>query len=206
MAIHSKQDQKKVYDGGIVAGSLLVPESRGIARLLLEGGDENIWKDAIMKGNILQKRSPKTAKIQGSLIQKRLILMHSPHWEMVVHGHAALATQAVMAAAIKHSHLIGDFMQSVVREHWRTFQKSISDSDWHHFMENCAQLDPRVDAWTEKTRAKVKQVVFRVLAEAGYIQSTKSRLLQPVSIEPELRKYLDAHSEAYVLRCMSATE
>jgi len=206
MASHSTQGQKKIYDGGIVAGSLLVPESREIARLLLQGEDKNAWKDAIMKGNILQKRSPETARRQGRLIQKRLLLMSPDHWELVSEGHAALATQAVMAAAIKHSHLIGDFMQSVVREHWRTFQKSISDSDWHHFIENCAQLDPRVDAWTEKTRAKLKQVVFRILAEAGYIQSTKSRLLQPVPIEPELRKYLDAHSEAYVLRCMSATE
>ena len=206
MAPHSTQGLKKTYDGGIVAGSLLVPESREIARLLLQGDDKNAWKDAIMKGNILQKRSPETAKRQGRLIQKRLSLMSPDHWEMVAEGHAALATQAVMAAAIKHSHLIGDFMLSVVREHWRTFQKTISNSDWHHFMENCAQLDPRVEAWTEKTRAKIKQVVFRILAEAGYIQSTKSLLLQPVSIEPELRKYLDAHSEAYVLRCMSATE
>ncbi|MFO7839746.1 MAG: DUF1819 family protein [Desulfosalsimonadaceae bacterium] len=206
MAPHSTQGQKKTYDGGIVAGSLLVPESREVARLLLQGKDKNAWKDAIMKGNILQKRSPETAKRQGRLIQKRLSLMNPEHWELVSEGHAALATQAVMAAAIKHSHLIGDFMQSVVREHWRTFQKTISDSDWHHFMENCAQLDPRVDTWTDKTRAKLKQVVFRILAEAGYIQSTKSRQLQPVSIEPALRKYLDAHSEAYVLRCMSATE
>jgi hypothetical protein len=202
---HSKQEQKKTYDGGIVAGSLLVPESREIARLLLEGTDENAWKDAIMKGNILQKRSPETAKRQGRLIRKRLLLMKPDHWEMVAEGHTSLATQAVMAAAVKHSHLIGDFMQSVVRQHWQTFQKSISNSDWYRFMETCAQVDHRVEAWTEKTRAKLKQVVFRVLAEAGYIKSTKSLLLQPVSIEPELRKYLDVHSEVYVLRCMSAT-
>ncbi len=206
MAPYSTQGQKRTYDGGIVAGSLLVPESREIARLLLEGEDKNAWKDAIMKGNILQKRSPQTAKIQGSLIQKRLLLMNPPHWEMLVHGHSALATQAIMAAAIKHSHLIGDFMLSVVKEHWQTFQKSISNSDWHYFMEHCAQLDPRIDSWTDKTRAKLKQVVFRVLAEAGYINNTKSRLLQSVAIEPDLRQYLSTYSEAYILSCMSATE
>ena len=206
MAIHSKQDQKKVYDGGIVAGSLLVPESREVARLLLEGANEKALKDAIIRGNILQKRSPQTAKRQGALIQKRLILMNHHHWELVVHGHSILATQAIMAAAIKHSHLIGDFMQSVVKEHWQTFQKAISNSDWHHFMENCAQLDARLDSWTDKTRAKLRQVVFRVLDEAGYISNTKSRLLQSVAIEPDLRQYLIAHSEAYILSCMSATE
>jgi len=63
MASHSTQGQKKIYDGGIVAGSLLVPESREIARLLLQGGDKAVWKDAIMRGNILQKRSPETATL-----------------------------------------------------------------------------------------------------------------------------------------------
>lgn len=205
MAFHPKQDQKKVYNGAIASGALLAPESRKIARLLLAGADQNTIKDAILRGNILQKRSPQTAKTHESLIKKRLMLMDHDHWEMVVHGHAALVTQALMAAAIKHSHLIGDFMQSVVKEHWQTFQKSLFDSDWYYFMENCAQFDPRVDTWTDQTRAKLKQVVFRVLAESGYIDNTKSRLLQPVAIEPELRHYLTAHSEDYIICCMSAT-
>ncbi len=206
MAIHSKQDQEKVYNGSIASGALLVPESRTIARLLLAGADQKTVKEAILKGNILQKRSPQTAKIHGSLIQKRLILMNPPHWEMVVQGHAALATQAVMAAAIKHSHLIGDFMQSVVKAHWQTFQTSLFSSDWHYFMENCAQLDPRVDTWTAQTRAKLKQVVFKILAESGYINNTKSCVLQSVAVEPELRHYLTAHSETYITSCMAATE
>jgi len=206
MVPHSMQGQKKTYDGGIVAGSLLVAESREIARLLLGGEDEDAWRNAIMRGNILQKRSPETAKRQGRLIQKRLLLMKPDHWEMVVNAHADLSTQAVMAAAVKHSRLIGDFMDSVVRPHWQTFQKSLSDTDWNHFLSECAQLDPRVEEWSENTRKKLKQVVFRILAESGYLSDTKNRVLQPVSIEPELRKYLIANNEDYVLNCMSANE
>ncbi|MFP4257063.1 MAG: DUF1819 family protein, partial [Desulfobacterales bacterium] len=200
------QNSKKTYDGGIVAGSLLVAESREIARMLLQGGGPEAWKEAILKGNILQKRSPETARRQGRLIQKRLSLMKPPLWEIIANSHTDLSTQAVMAAAVKHSRLIGDFMDAVVRPHWQTFQKSISDTDWNHFLAECAQLDPRVEAWSENTRKKLKQVVFRILAESGYLSDTKNRVLQPVSIEPELRKYLIAYNENYVLNCMSATE
>ncbi len=206
MPPHSQQKQTKTYDGGIVAGSLLLAESREIARMLLQGGGPEVWKEAILKGNILQKRSPETARRQGRLIQKRLSLMKPSLWEMIADSHADLSTQAVMAAAVKHSRLVGDFMGSVIRPHWQTFQKSISDTDWNHFLSDCAQLDPRVEAWSENTRKKLKQVVFRILAESGYLSDTKNRVLQPVSIEPELRKYLIANNEDYVLNCMAATE
>jgi len=39
MANHSTQGQKKTYDGGIVAGPLLVPESRENAWLFLKTGN-----------------------------------------------------------------------------------------------------------------------------------------------------------------------
>jgi hypothetical protein len=199
------QKQSKIYNGDIVAGSLLVAESRQIAELLLKGADPEDWSDAVLKNNILQKRSPETARRQARLIKKRLVLMKPALWEMVVNAHAGLATQAVMAAAIKHSRLLGDFMNTVVREHWRTFQKSMSISDWHHFMETCAQVDPGVERWSDSTRAKLKQVVFRILAEAGYVDSTRSLILQPVSIEPELITYLKSNAEDYVINCMSVT-
>lgn len=205
MSFHKKEKQNKLYNGEIVAGSLLVAESRGIAELLLKGEDPDSWREAVVTNNILQKRNPETARRQARLIKKRLLLMKPALWEMIVNAHADLATQAVMAAAIKHSRLLGDFMNNVIREHWRTFQKYISVSDWHHFMEICAQADPGVDNWSDSTRAKLKQVVFRILAEAGYIENTRSLVLQPVSIEPELKNYLKSNAEDYVLNCMSVT-
>lgn len=205
MSLHKKEKQHKLYNGEIVAGSLLVAESRGIAELLLKGADPEDWKDAVLKNNILQKRNPETARRQARLIKRRLLLMKPALWDMVVNAHAGLATQAVMAAAIKHSRLLGDFMNTVVREHWRTFQKSISISDWHHFMDVCAQVDPGVEKWSDSTRAKLKQVIFRILAEAGYVENTRSLILQPVSIEPELKNYLRSNDEDYVIDCMSVT-
>lgn len=205
MSDHTSQKQHRVYTGDIVAGSLLVAESRGIAELLLKGADPEDWKDAVLKNNILQKRNPETARRQARLIKGRLLLMKPALWEMVVNAHAGLATQAVLAAAIKHSRLLGDFMNTVLREHWRTFQKSISISDWHHFMDVCAQVDPGVEKWSDSTRAKLKQVIFRILAESGYVENTRSLILQPVSIEPELITYLKSNAEDYVINCMSVT-
>ena len=97
-------------------------------------------------------------------------------------------------------------MDTVIRQHWQTFKEKISAKDWKDFLEICAQVDPKVDEWTETTRSKLKQIVFRILAESKYIASTRSLKLLPVSIAPDVRQYLIKNSEDYVLRCMEATQ
>ena len=193
-----------LYNGEISAGSLLVSESRLIAHLLLANINANDWDRAIRIDNILQKRNPASAKRQARLIRKRLDLMPSELLRIIVDGGLEASVQAVLAAAIKHSHLLGDFMDTVVRSHWRTFQQHISNKDWSDFMDACAQIDPHVDIWTNATRSKLRQVVFRILAEAGYVENTRSLRLLPVRIVPEIRHCLEKHREVYVLRCMDA--
>ena len=132
------------YNADIVAGSLLVPESRKIARLLLEQADDDDWYRSIIVDNILQKRSPASAKRQARLIRNRLELMTPDLWQLIVDGSSEVATQAVLAAAIKQSRLLGDFMDQVIRHHVKTFDPQLTAKDWSMFIENCEQIDPKV--------------------------------------------------------------
>ena len=115
-----------------------------------------------------------------------------------------MSVQALLAAAIKDSRLLGDFMDTVVRSHRRTFEEHLSKKAWDNFIDSCAQIDPHVDTWANTTRSKLRQVVFRMLAESGYVDNTRSLRLLPVRIVPEIRHCLEKHHETYVLRCMSA--
>lgn len=190
----------------MVAGSLLIPESREIATLLLQGASEEEWHQAITIQNILQKRSLASAKRQAALIRKRLDLMTPEHWTLVRDGNAEVATQALLSAAIKQSCLLGDFMGNVCRQHWQTFNRTLSARDWCEFLAACSQIDPLVGKWAVSTVTKLRQVVFRILAEAGYIDSTRALNLQPVSIVPEVREYLTNYSEDYILQCLECTQ
>lgn len=180
-------------------------ESRKVAHLLLEKVNADGWHQAIVLDNILQKRSPATAIRQARLIKNRLTLMDKGLWQLVHEGSSEITSQALLAASIKHSHLVGDFMDIVIRQHWQTFQKEICLNDWNQFLDSCAQIDPQIEAWKESTRAKLKQIVFRILAEAKYIDNTRTCKLLPVSMAPEIKNYLVKKNEAYVLSCMEIT-
>ena len=195
-----------IYAGDIVAGALLIPESRKVASLLLQRVNDDAWHKAIVIDNILQKRSPVAATRQARLIKSRLILMKPDLWKLVQKGKSEVSVQAILASAIKHSRVLGDFLNQVVHENWRTFKPKINVKDWKYFFETCSQADPQMLEWTESTRKKLKQIIFRILAESNYIDTTRSGKLQSVSVLPEIKQYLTDNSERYVLRCMKATQ
>lgn len=191
-----------MYNAEISAGSLMLRESRKVAGLLLDKADDAVWHQALFVDNILQKKVPATARRMAKLIRNRLELMAPELWEMVSHGSSEVATQSLMAAAIKHSRLLGDFLNEVVKEQYKVFNKQLTGMDWKNFIAACTQRDEAVASWSDTTRAKLGQVIFRILAEAKYVDSTRSLKLTHVSLAPEVREYLVRNKETYVLRCM----
>jgi len=191
-----------VYNAEITAGSLLLRESRVIVRLLRQGVDSTEWKRAIVVENVLQKTSPASAIRMARLLKNRLAPMHFEFWEMIAEGTTEVSIQSLMAAAIKHSRLLGDFMLQVLRRHYLEFNKRLLSREWDAFLVDCEHVDPAVKNWSVSTRNKAGQVVLRILAEAGYLENTQSLVLQTVSIAPEVSKFLHSRNEDYVLRCM----
>ena len=190
------------YQADITAGSLKVPESRVVADLLLRSVDGLGWKEAIMNENVLQTRNPATAIRLGRLIRKRFELMDAELWKLVRDGSAVIATHAILAAAIKHSPLLGDFLDLVVRDQCRIFAKTLTNQLWNEYIDNCRGRDPDMPLWNESTRRRLRSSVFQILAQAGYINNTKQRTLQTVHIASQVLHYLEKHNEQYVFRCI----
>ncbi len=197
---------KQIYNAEISAGSLMLNESRIIAMLLLERPDEETWHKAIIVDNVLQKKAPSSAKRQARLIRNRLELMTMDLWKLVVDGNREVAMQALLAAAIKHSRLLGDFMDDVIRGHIKTFNTQLTLRDWKNYFSDCEQRDDSLKVLSGSTKKKLCQVVFRILAETGYIDSTRSLNLTPTQVATEVYSVLANAGEDYILKCMEVYE
>jgi hypothetical protein len=114
------------YKSTITTGSLLVRESRIIARMLIDNVDSKTWYKAITIDNVLQKRSPESARRQACFVKERLALMQPELWKLIDKGSSEVVIQAALAASIKHSRLLGDFMNKIVKSHWQVYKKRIS--------------------------------------------------------------------------------
>ena len=193
------------YKADITAGSLKVPESRIIAEMLLKGVDEKGLQEALRQDNALQSRSPASTIRLGRLIRQRLILMKPELWRLVRDGTGIVATHAVLAAAVKHSFLLGDFLDLVVREQYRLYKYNLTDKIWDDFIDDCRSRDPEMPVWRESTIKRLRSSVFQILAQAGYIQNTRSKKLQKVHIASQVLNYLEMNNEEYVLHCIQVT-
>jgi len=190
------------YNAEISAGSLMATESRRLATLLLSDPDEATWLQAIEIENILQKKTPATARRQARLIRKRLATLDAEAWKKIAERENEVVIQLLSAAAVKHSQLLGDFMRKVYADRQRRLEPALAPSDWQDFLAECAHHDPAVAAWSESTRAKLFQVIVRILVEAKYLENTRSMKLTPQSLHPDVRRYLSTHDETYVLDCL----
>jgi hypothetical protein len=193
------------YKADITAGSLKVAESRIVAGLLLRKVNADGWEKAVIEDNVLQTRSEATAIRIGRLIRKRLELMSPDLWRLVRDGTGTVATHSVLAAAVKHSPLLGDFLDLVVREQYRLFNTALSNKLWDDFLDDCRGCDPDMPIWNESTRKRLRSSVFQILAQAGYIETTRSKRLQTVHIASQVLQYLERHNEHYVLRCIKVS-
>ena len=188
------------YKAEITAGALKLPESRIIAGLLLHQIDADGWKDAIVTKNVLQSRSPATARRLTRLIRGRLETMGPDLWKLVRDGKGTVAAHAVFAAAVKHSRLLGDFLGGVVAEQYRLFSPALSPKLFADYLEDCRGRDPEMPQWNETTRRRLRSSVFQMLAQAGYIENTRSLKLQTVHIADQVLRYLKANKENSILR------
>jgi hypothetical protein len=193
---------ENIYNAEISAGSLLTKESREIAKLLIAHADEAAWHRSLVVDNVLQKKSPASAKRMGRLIRNRLEAMNETHWQLVLDDDREVSLQALLVAAINHSRLLEDFLTMVIKEHYRSFKRQISLGDWRTFLEECENRDSTAASWSDSTKKKLGQVVIRILAEAGYLENTRNMQLSPIQIHPKVREYLQGHGMESILRCM----
>ncbi len=190
------------YRADITAGALKLPESRLIADLLLRHVDAEGWKDAIVTNNILQARNPATARRLTTLIRRRLETMGPNLWELVRDGNGTVATHAIFAASVKHSPLLGDFLEIIVAEQYRLFSPALTNTLFTNYLEGCRERDPEMPQWNETTVRRLRSSVFQMLAQAGYIENTRSLKLKTVHIAEQVLRYLKVNKEQYVLRCI----
>ena len=191
-----------VYLANFTKCSLIVPETRIIAGLLLQSVEPREWERQVYELNVLQKRTAKTAATYANLARARLQTMDVELWKLVHEGSMPVATHAVLAATVKFSPLFGDFLRTVVRHQFRRFSTHLELRHWDAYIEDCQRAQPDMPGLTDSTRGKLRQNAIRMLAEAGFIEDTRSLRLRSQAIEPAVLNYLRQQNEQYVLDCL----
>lgn len=159
------------YRFSFTAASLMLVELIEYAKILV--GNGFIIDD--LQHQSLKKDKAKTGKREFAELKIRLSTLSRDELELL--AESDIATQKLISyiACCRAYNYIREFVMEVVLEKVSLFDHQITEIDYNAFFnKKCIDHDELEDL-ADTTKAKIKQVVFKILQQAGLIDSVKSK-------------------------------
>jgi len=153
------------------AGALLHPESIRVAQEYAQAEDWAVARRSTLEGNLLQARSSRTADRLLGEITARLQTLTATQFEVLCHGTIDDQIQVLWLSVCKRYQFIRDFAIEVVRERYLLLGDAITRSDYERFFTAKAAWHPKLEGFGEATRDKLRQNLFKMLREAGFLSN-----------------------------------
>ena len=180
------RQNKKIWIGDLLGGSLMSRESRIIAELLLKEPDEASWQQKIINENILQASSTSTANRYTRTLKQRLMTLDHEGWKIIADGSESERLQLLLVALIMQSPVVVDFLKYVVNPARQQFKEKLGVSCWEEFVDENRRLHPELTAFSDSSIKKMGNNLIKALAEAGYLDTPRRRNLQSVFLLPDV--------------------
>lgn len=106
---------------------------------------------------------------------------------LMTRGSFDAKKQISYLAIAKSNQFIRDFIIEIVREKALVYDLKLDDSDFNIFINRKIPTHQELEVFKESTMQKAKQTLFKILADAGIIDSTSSRQLQSQWLSEEVK-------------------
>ena len=167
----------KKYILSFTAASLSISESIKIAEVYSGCKDWDETKNIVEENNLLQSRTGSRAVRVYRELAQRLQLLSDEHLELLVEGNLQEQKYILWYAVCKRYRLIQEFAIEVVHEKFLSMDYELTELDYDAFFNRKADWHEELESIAETTKNKLKQVIFRMLREAG-ITSEDNRIIQ----------------------------
>jgi hypothetical protein len=159
------------YALSFTTGGLLTREAAVLAPFYFEHRDWAKVRNLAVEENLLQTRTRRTGVILVRETIRRLSTLSDREVEMVPEITASERGYLMWAAACRHFHLIGAFAEEVLRDRFLTLAGTVTHEDYDSFYRTKAMWHGELDEITELSYKKLRQVLFRMMVEAGLLST-----------------------------------
>lgn len=173
------------YILSFTAASLRLNE---MVKVALAAQEDDITDLSIVKesGVVFGSVKNRTTDREFREIRKRLEKLTSDQKDILIHGDLNSQKQIAFLAVCKHYAFIRDFTIEVIRDKVLVFDYQLHESDYNSFINSKISLHPELEMFSESTRKKAKQVMYRILEQAGIINNAVEKTLQPQILQQEV--------------------
>ncbi len=192
--------QVSPYTGSLTREQFLFHEMRLTAALVVAGYSEQEIIQRVYVGNLYQHPTSRMLRDLARVCLNRINAMGHPELTRdLAAAPVSQARQICLYALMKQNRLVRDFMVEVIGEKFQTRDFSFNRADVDSYLNALALRYENVAAWSISTRAKIRQVLVKILVENEYLESYRSVELMPVVLEPDLKDGIEANHDSYLL-------
>jgi hypothetical protein len=178
------------YQMSFTTGGLFLNESLTVAQLHVEGEP---WQKTVTRAMEQSATSlPKTASNRRTLreISNRLRALTRDERSFLLDGADRTDQQALLwLATCRAYRFVREFSVEVIRERHLSYQMDLPLVSFDILFEAKAEWDEGLEALSPSTRLKLRQILFRMMREAG-ILSNKNRI-QVAILSPRLKAMIE---------------
>ena len=165
-------------------GGLFTREARVIVSLYVDLRDWGLVRDQVLTGNLLQARTKSSLDRQCREVIGRLQTLGPDALQLLLAGSDQEQLALLWVAFCRRHKFVAVFASEVIRDRYVSLKGNLSYEDYDHFYNRQADWHVELDAMSAATRKKLRQVLFKILHEAGILSA--DNIIQPAILSPRV--------------------
>ena len=146
----------------------------------------DLEREAPDPNQIMRRPNARTNRREFQELIKRYLQLTPEQRALIVELDANGQKHLALLGICKAYPFIRDFVVEVVREKFLSLDYQLTEGDYRSFFNRKQELHPELERFAESTAKKARQVVWRILEEAGMIDNTKDRVILPQFVNPRV--------------------
>lgn len=179
------------YRLGLTAEPFLYNESKTLAILVEKGESKEEIKKKVLEDNIFQHKKIESSKRSFLPVWSRVEILNKDLLNLFINSDTNTSKLILLYAIMKTDRLVFEFINEVYKDKILLMQEVITNNDFDFFYEQKAMQSSILLKASDSTKAKLKQVVFKIMLDAGIIEkSGKDKKITKPYINDTLRKLI----------------
>lgn len=191
-----------IYSASLTGEPFLFYEIRQVAKLIINGFDQEKIRYEVMNNNIFQYDTEKSVPKRFTAINRRLMVLDEREIYFLAEKPSETAKIINLYAIMKSNRLLSEFIFEVLAEKFENHNYFLEKLDLIGYFNSKKEQNETVAAWKDYTFVKLRQVFLRILFEVGILESSKSGKLQKLSLDREVIDYFQLNGNINYLNAM----
>ncbi len=173
-----------MYRLSFTAVAFRFTESIRLAELYQQLGNWKEVQQRVLTNNTLQLGKRATITRESRELITRLQQLSELEIGFLLRIDTVSQRHLLLIAICRTYPFVRQFVLDVVRVNYQRFEFDITETDYRRFFDHQSAVHDELDRLLDSSKAKIKQVLFKILEDAGFILSTQQRTItRPIVLE-----------------------